>query len=340
MAGVCAIPGGVEFVGDRRDLYRANLWLRTASRVVVRIGEVKSRDFPELFRKTVRLPWGKFIRPDMRLAIRATSHRSRLNHTGRIAATVGEAVDRALGRQASPVAGPEQLILVRFEDDLCHLSVDSSGELLHRRGYRRETAHAPLRETLAAGILLLLGWDGSVPLVDPMCGSGTFVIEGALLAQNRPPGMARSFAFMAWPHYRPGLWGALLDDARRELRTLCVDIRGADQDLRAVSAARDNAGRAGVLDFVELGQRELSRQTPPPGPGLVLCNPPYGERLGKGCDLRPLFQSLGQIFRERFHGWQGAFLCPDDRLARVTGLPLTKAAVLSNGGIQIALYTT
>jgi putative N6-adenine-specific DNA methylase len=308
--------------------------------VVVRIGTVKSRDFPDLFRKTVRLPWGKYVRPDTRVVVRASSHGSRLNHTGRIAATIGEAVDRALGRGGSPEAGPEQLILARFENDVCLLSVDSSGALLHRRGYREETARAPLRETLAAGILMLLGWNGSSALVDPMCGSGTFVIEGALIAGNQPPGMRRSFAFMNWPRYRPGLWDALLSEAGKGVQAVSVSICGSDRDVPTVAAARRNADRAGVLASIDLQPLELSRRPAPEGRGILLCNPPYGERLGRDSDLRPLFRSLGTVFRERFGGWRLAIVCPDEGLAKATRLPLHKRAVLTNGGIQVFLFST
>jgi putative N6-adenine-specific DNA methylase len=340
VAGVRTVPGGVEFEGDRRDLYRANLWLRTASRVVVRIGAVKGRDFPDLFRKAVRLPWGKYLRPGTRVVVRASSHGSRLNHTGRIADTIGDAVDRSLGRGGAPVSGPEQLILARFENDVCLLSLDSSGALLHRRGYREETALAPLRETLAAGILMLLGWNGSSALVDPMCGSGTFVIEGALIAGNRPPGMRRSFAFMDWPHYRPGLWEVLLTEAGKGMQPVSVPICGSDRDERVVASARRNADRAGVPASIDFQHLELSRRPAPEGRGILLCNPPYGERLGRNIDLRPLFRSLGTVFRERFGGWGMAIVSPDEDLAKATGLPLRKRAVLNNGGIQIFLFTS
>jgi len=340
MAGVRPVAGGVEFAGDFRDLYRANLWLRTASRVIVRFGRFRSRDFPELYRKALQLPWGRFVKPGSRVRVRATSHRSRLQHTGRIAATVNEAIDRVLGRAASGADGPEQLILVRFEEDLCHVSVDSSGELLHRRGYREETAHAPLRETLAAGLLLQLGWDGTEPLLDPMCGSGTLVIEAALLAGNRPPGAARQFAFMRWPRYRPGVWQALLAEAARGERALTVSLRGADRDAGALAAARRNAGRAGVLGSIDFRPGEVAQTPPAGGRGLLLCNPPYGERLGRQEDLRPLFRALGEVCRRQLPGWRVAFLSPDEALARSTGLPLRPLALLSNGGIAVTLWAT
>lgn len=340
LAGVRPVAGGVEFAGELRDLYRANLWLRSASRVVVRLGGFRSRDFPELYRKALRLPWGRFIRPGTRVALRVASHRSRLLHTGRIAATVSEAIDRALGRPAPPADGPEQLILVRFEEDACLISVDSSGELLHRRGYREETAHAPLRETLAAGLLLLLGWDGTVPLLDPLCGSGTLPIEAALLAGNRPPGGRRQFAFMAWPRYRPGLWQALLAEAGRGERESAVPIRGADRDPAALAAARRNAERAGVADRVVLSVGELAQTPAAGGAGLLLCNPPYGLRLGREEDLRPLFRTLGELSRRSLPGWRVAFLAPAEHLARATGLPLRPLALLNNGGIAVTLWAT
>jgi putative N6-adenine-specific DNA methylase len=329
--------GGVAFAGGLRELYLANLWLRSASRVLVRVAEIKSRDFPDLFNHLRRLPWGRFIKAETRVRVRASSHRSRLQHTGRIAETVAEAVDRALGRAQAPHEGEEQLVLARFEDDVCLLSVDASGELLHRRGYREETAHAPLRETLAAGILLLLGWDGSETLVDPMCGSGSFPIEAALLARRRPPGAERSFAFMNWPRYRPGLWQALLSEALRRQRSAPVAILGRDRDGAAVAAARRNAARAGEGETVRIEDGKLAElELPGDGPGLLLCNPPYGERLGRDEDLVALYRTLGVVGCRP--GWRMAFICPDPALARATGLAVRPVAQLVNGGIPVTLY--
>ncbi len=272
--------------------------------------------------------------------MRATSRHSRLVHTGRIAATVIAAADHALGRAEAPAGGPSQLVLARFEDDLCQLSIDSSGELLHRRGYRRQATRAPLRETLAAGILLLLGWDGSQPLIDPLCGSGTLVIEGALLARGLAPGRGRQFAFMDWPGFRSGLWQVLLDQAERAAHPARAIIRGADRDAAAIAAAGGNAERAGIMNDLELCRQPLAELVAPPGHGLLVCNPPYGARLAAGEDLRPLFRQLGEVWRRSFAGWQLAFLVPDERLARATGLPLSRVAALTNGGIPVTLYQT
>jgi putative N6-adenine-specific DNA methylase len=336
-AGIRILPGGVEFTGGLREIYLANLWLRTASRILVRLEALRCRDFPTFFRKAVRLPWGRFVKPSTRLQVRASSRGSRLNHTGRIAATLQEAVEHALGRAAPPENGPEQLLLARFEDDCCYLSVDSSGELLHRRGYREDVGPAPLRETLAAGILLLLGWSGATPLVDPMCGSGTFPIEAALLASRCAPGAGRKFSFMNWPRYRPGLWQALLAEAVRGQTPSGPAILGGDCDGQVLAAAGRNAARAGMAERVAFRQQDLDSLVAVEGPGLVLCNPPYGARLGRAEDLRPLYGRLGQLYRDTFAGWQGALLCSDPTLAAATGLPLRQLAQLNNGGIRVAL---
>ncbi len=339
MAGVKAVVGGVEFCGALRELYLANLWLRTASRVVVRLGELRCRDFPTLYRKALQLPWGRYVKPGTRLQVRATCRRSRLQHTERIADTLNKAMARTLGVVGAEGEGPKQLLIVSLEDDLCRLSLDSSGELLHRRGYRQDIGAAPLRETLAAGILMLLGWQGERPLFDPMCGSGTFLIEGALLALQRPPGAERRFAFMDWPRYRPGLWRALLLEAGKQEQSCCPVLTGADRDAAVLEAARRNAERAGVLEFLSLQQVELSQQPPPAlPPGLVVCNPPYGARLGRG-ELDDTYRALGRLYAGVLSEWQRAFLCPEPRLAKDTGLPLARLTDLQNGGIRVGLFT-
>lgn len=334
--------GGVTFQGGLRELYLANLWLRSATRVLVRAGEFKATDFPDLFRKTVRLPWGSFIRPNTAVQVRAASRRSRLIHTGRIAETVSASIDRALGGNGSGHAGSGegQLVMVRFEDDHCVLSVDSSGELLHRRGYRCEAGAAPLRENLAAAMLLLLGWDGSIPLADPMCGSGTIPIEAALLAAKRPPGRHRNFAFMDWPGFRPGLWEVLLAEADRQAIIPSVAIFGSDGDAEVLRAARTNAERAGVADLIHFAASRIEALPLHAGSGLVMCNPPYGIRLEEGTDVSALYRLIGLGCRQAFPEWSAALLAVDEQLARDTRLPLRRVAAFSNGGIPVGVYAT
>ncbi len=331
-------PGGVAFSGALRELYLANLWLRTSSRVLVRVGQVRSRDFPDLFRRVLGLPWGRFLRSDTKVRVKATSHQSRLNHTGRIAETVSAAIDRALGRPVPPAKGGEQIVIARFDGDLCQLSVDSSGALLHRRGYRQQGEAAPLRETLAAAMLQLAGWDRTSPLVDPLCGSGTLVIEAALLAANRAPGQNREFSFMNWPRYRPGLWEALLTGARRAEEVPGAALCGFDRAEVAVAAAVANAERAGVEGWTAFSQQELADLEATAPAGWVVCNPPYGERLGRGEDLAGLYRDLGEVLQQRFRHWRAAVLCPDEELVRAMGVPMTRIATLSNGGIRVGVW--
>jgi putative N6-adenine-specific DNA methylase len=339
LAPARACPGGVEFAGLLADLYRANLHLRTASRIVVRFASFRCRDFPALYRQTSRLPWGRFLRPETPLSCRVTCRNSRLLHTGRVAETVQAAADHALGRQ--PLSATEgQLVLVRIVDDVVELSIDSSLELLHRRGYRTSVAAAPLRETLAAGMLRLLGWHGSEPLADPLCGTGTLLLEGALLAARRAPGLQREFAFKHWPGYRTGLWEQLCQVARRAERPCPVTIAGADLDGAALAAAGANLERAGIAAAVTLQQLELAAQPVHPGGGLVVCNPPYGKRLTTRQPLTVYYAGLGHELQRAYPGWRKALICPELRLAQATGLPLRELAVLDNGGLQVGLYAT
>jgi putative N6-adenine-specific DNA methylase len=337
LEGVMPRTGGVEFRGGLYELYQANLWLRTATRVLVRVGLFKCRDFPALYKKTMKLPWGRFIRPGSRVRVEASSHDSRLMHSDRISETVWTAIIHSLG---GPPTAPEeqpQSVLVRLTQDQCLLSVDSSGELLHRRGYREFSVAAPLRETLAAGILQLFNWNGERPLLDPMCGSGTFPIEAALLTGNRPPGKCRHFAFMHWPHYRHNLWNRLLEASQDSLQTPSQPIFASDKDARAVTATRHNAAKAGVGDDIQVRLADLAELKPDAAAGLLLCNPPYGRRLSEHKDSASLYREMGAIWRQNFSGWILGLVCPP-RLAKATGLPMKKMGDFSNGGIKIQAF--
>jgi putative N6-adenine-specific DNA methylase len=332
--------GGIAFTGRLRDLYIANLWLRAASRILVRFAEFRSRDFPDLYRHAKRLPWGRFIRPETSVSFRVTCHSSRLNHTTRIAEALESALNQALGRSTNPISKNPQLVMVRIVDDQVTLSIDSSGELLHRRGYRQSVTVAPLRETLAAGVLMLLGWNGTVPLMDPMCGSGSFLLEGALLARQQAPGLNRSFAFMAWPGYREGLWKLLCDEAQRGEVDVNVAISGADENPKAVASAKENCQRCGVVDQIVIDQLPVSEQPKQDGQGLLVCNPPYGKRLDLGENPEHYYAELGKQLQRAYPGWQLAMLCPNPALVKATGLPFKQIASLDNGGLTVGLFTT
>jgi putative N6-adenine-specific DNA methylase len=337
--------GGVAFEGELGDLYRANLHLRVASRVLVRVGEFYAANFSELRKKAARLAWERFVQPGQPVEIHATSHKSRLYHSGGVAERVVGAIGDRLGSLPGKASGKgqpaaelaPQRVVVRLVRDLCTLSVDSSGELLHRRGYRLATAKAPLRETLAAAMLLASGWDERSPLLDPFCGSGTIPIEAAMLAIGIPPGRNRQFAFMEWPGYDAPLWQRLLQEAPIPDLAAAPVIQASDRDAGAVEMARANAERAGVLDAIAFSQRAVSAVEPPPGPGWVVTNPPYGLRVSEGKDLRNLYAQTGNVLRAHAPGWHVAILSSDIRLLGHTGLKLDTSFSTVNGGVNVRL---
>lgn len=334
-------PGGVSFQGNLADVARANLWLRTASRILVRLGTFHVRALGELERKAGLLPWREWLVADQPLTVRATCRKSRLFHQGAVAERVIAAAggrppeDAALStdEEAEPAA---QLVVVRLFRDEATISLDSSGSLLHRRGYRLETAKAPLRETLAAALLLGSGWHPVEPLVDPFCGSGTIPIEAALLARRLPPGLHRSFAFQRWAAWNETEWRSLIDAARdQSLSRAPSAIIAADRDAGAIAAGRGNAARAGVEQDIEFRCEALSLLDPPTGTGHLITNPPYGVRVGDPRALRDLYARLGQVARERLAGWRLTLLLPTVPLERATGLAFTESLRTSNGGLTV-----
>ena len=329
-----AAPGGVAFRGSSVTLWLANLRLRTATRILLRVAEMEAPSLQALRHRASAVPWETLVRPGSAVRVKATCHRSRIYHSGAAEQRVREAITEAIG-PARGAGDAEALVLVRIDRDVCTLSLDTSGELLHRRGYRLATAKAPLRETLAAAVLLIAGYDGSTPLVDPMCGSGTFAIEAALLATGTPPGSRRRFAFMDWP----GFDAAAFERARAEATPAAspvAPILAFDRDAGAVTAAVGNAGRAGVAALLRVERRPISSLPPMSGPGLLVCNPPYGSRIGRGAGVRDLYAALGRVVRERLPGFRVALVTPDVRLASATGLPLRPAsAPLPHGGLKI-----
>lgn len=349
-------PGGVSWSGSAGQMYEANLRLRTASRVVVRAASFRARTFFELERHARNVPWERWVNRGGAVRLRVTSKKSKLYHEGAIAERLLDAITRAVGPVAGgalgkdeddadqPEAADSQLFIVRFVRDECVISADSSGALLHFRGYRQALAKAPLRETLAAAMLLGSRWNPGAPLLDPMCGSGTIVIEGALIARGIAPGLAnadrqpRAFAFTSWPDFDSAAWDSIVDRSRGEIRPAAgIPILGSDRDEGAIQAAAANAARAGVLNDVELSARPLSAIEPPEGPGWVVSNPPYGIRVGERDPLRNLYSALGRTLRERCPGWTLALLSADRMLEGHTGLPFDDAFRTSNGGIPVRL---
>jgi len=332
----------VAFRGGLQVLYDANLRLRTATRVLLRLGEFHAREFDQLRRRAGRLAFETCIAPGRAVRISVTCSRSRLRHTGAVAERVHLAIADRLGAEV-PVAGAEdsdhQLVLVRLVHDRCVVSLDASGALLHQRGWRKAGGKAPLRETLAAALLLASGWDAASPLADPFCGSGTIPIEAALLARKLAPGRGRRFACMDWPGFDAAVATRLLAEAETAALASGPAIRGTDRDAGAIDAARANAEAAGVGSDVAFAQRTISDFEPPPGTGWIVCNPPYGVRLRGGGDLRDLHARFGDVLRRRCPGWRVALLCADPRLLRASQLPLEPRASWRNGGLKVEVFT-
>jgi putative N6-adenine-specific DNA methylase len=331
--------GGVEFQTDPAGLCAVQLHLRVASRVLVRLGSFHAAAFGELERHALRLPWTEFVPPGRGVAFRVTSKKSRLYHQDAIAERLWAAAGVALGETPTAEADrPTQEFVVRLFRDRCTVSADASGELLHRRGYRLAIAKAPLRETLAAAMLAAVEWEGGTPLIDPMCGSGTIPIEAALLARRIPPGLGRRFACIEWPGFDQAAWDAAVARAREGvLPRAPAPILGSDRDAGAIEAATANAARAGVAEEIEWTRAAISAIRPPPGPGWIVTNPPYGVRLGEVRRLRDLFAQLGNVARRCCAGWDVAFLATHPELERQTGLELNPVFRTDNGGIGVRL---
>jgi putative N6-adenine-specific DNA methylase len=342
-------PGGVEFAATRGQLADALLWLRTANRVVVRIAKFHARSFAELERHAARVAWGDIIIAGGALHCRVTSKKSRLYHEDGIAERLERGVAGVVGAVRSvraPSAAEEmeadvtrlaevQRIIVRVMRDELTLSADAAGPLLHLRGYRQAVAKAPLRETLAAALLMASGWQPDTALLDPMCGSGTIPIEAAMLSRRMAPGRARRFAAEAWPGFEAEFAGARERARAVELSRAQAPIVGRDRDAGAIEASRANAERAGVAAEVEFGQATISAVEADTGVGWVITNPPYGARIGERTALRDLYAVLGRVVRERRPGWNFSMLSADRMLEGQLGMTMDEVLKTTNGGIPI-----
>jgi len=341
-------PAGVTFKGGLHEVYAANLRLRTVSRVIVRLGRFQARTFAELERHSSKLPWSKFIAPGRKFEVRVTSRKSRLYHSDAVAERIARAIGEGTGGVAAEDTASEehegeagQLVIVRLDRDECTVNMDSSGALLHMRGYRRATAKAPMRETIAAAMLLACEWRADEPLFDPFCGSGTIPIEGAMIARRIPPGLDRVFAFQQWPWVEAGLWSRMRREAEAEiLDSAAAPIVGSDRDEGAVRAATENATRARVEHDVEFVASAVSEAGLDAAPGWVITNPPYGVRVGTSRELRNLYARFGMVMRERFVGWKLAFLSFDHALEAQLHIELETLFRTTNGGIPVRCMTS
>ncbi len=342
--------GGISCTGSIQDVMRLNLWLRTASRVVVRVAAFHASTFHELERRAMKIEWKRYADGKSPVGFRVTCKKSKLYHSDAVAERFSKAltaqVKGAKAERSDEVdeeeasQGDSQQFIVRLFRDEVTVSIDSSGELLHRRGYRLATAKAPIRETLAAGMLLASEWSGLKTLLDPLCGSGTLPIEAAMLARNIAPGKNRQFAFMNWPGFERRGWQLILADAeKRILAKSPANILASDRDEGGVAATRENAKRAGVAGDLTVSRKSMSKAIADaghsPGGGLLVTNPPYGKRVGEGADPRDLYASLGKAARESLPGWDVVLISNEARLISQLKLPVDLLFSAGNGGIPV-----
>lgn len=333
------MPGGVTLQGDWPEVWRANLELRGATRVLVRLGSFMAFHLAQLDKRARKFPWGEYLNKDVPVRVDvATSRKSKIYHAG--AATDRFAIALTESAGMTVAADAPVTLKIRIDDNRVTISVDTSGEPLHKRGHKEAVGKAPMRETLAALFLRQCGFDGSRTIFDPMCGSGTFVIEAAEIASGMQAGRARAFAFEHLTSFDPAAVAAM----RRMDRPGAPVVRfhGSDRDAGAIKMSEANAERAGVADLVDFQNGQANDITPPEGPpGLVIVNPPYGARIGDKKALYPVYGRLGQVLKERFLGWQVGVITSEAALAKTMGLPfLPDGPSIAHGGLRVRLYRT
>ena len=333
-----ATKGGVTIKGGWPDVWRANLWVRGASRVLARIASFKVTHLSQLEAAAQDIPWADILDPRYPFHVTVSCSKSRIYHSGAAAERIERAISTVLKTSPSPDA--EITIMGRIDHDICTLSVDTSGELLHKRGFKAAINKAPMRENMAALFLQQCGYQGTETVYDPMCGSGTFVIEAAEIAARLNPGRFRHFAFEKLATFDPQMWETMRNVKRQAEAK--VPFYGSDRDEGAIKISIENAARAGVDHLTEFRKQTISDITPPTNrPGLVIINPPYGGRIGDRHKLMPLYQTLGNVLRDRFSGWRVGIVTTDKMLAQSTKLPfLPTSEPVSHGGLRVTLFHT
>lgn len=337
--------GGVYFEGRPEDAMRANLNLRTAVRVLRRVARFEAQDQDALYAGASEVDWGPFLPRGGSVLVAAHSRDSRLDHTLFVEQRTKDSIvdqlrEKRGDRPAVDKDDPDLLVHVHFFRDRCTLLVDTSGHSLHRRGWREFQGRAPLAETLAAAVLLSSGWDRRSPLIDPFCGSGTLLVEAALLATDHAPGLFRSrFAFEGFADFDAKRWLRLKEEARENItRSSRLLLIGSDRHAKAIAGARNNLAAAGLDDRIELTVADATDFAPRHGwNGWIVTNPPYGERVGVGEDLNALYRAFGKRLKERCQGYHLALLCGNPELVEALAMKFELRKTMMNGALECEL---
>lgn len=342
-----ATGGGVTIHGDWSDVWRANLTLRGPSKVLARIGEFRAFHLAQLDKRARKFPWGDILGQailDEELSLKVevnTNKKSKIYHAGAAVERIERAIHEEFGAKiAEGLEDADIVIKVRIDDNNLHFSIDTSGEGLHKRGHKQAMGKAPMRETMAALALRACGYTGDEPVLDPMCGSGTFLIEAAEISRNFMAGRARSFAFEKLASYDEVAVRRMREAWK--IKPSDQQFYGSDRNVNVIGFAKDNATRAGVEALCHFTPTQVSSLERPDGPaGLVIVNPPYGARIGKKKDLFALYGSFGDVMRTKFKGWRVGMITSDTQLAEATKLPwLPTEAPIAHGGLKVKLFQT
>jgi putative N6-adenine-specific DNA methylase len=341
---VAPTDGGASFSGDMPLAYRVNLESRVATRVLWRVGSTPYRSEDDIYKAALALPWPTWFEVARTMMVKVTAVKSPLKSLEFITLRIKDAVCdkfRNVGgtRPSIDTREPDVRIHAYLTADECQLYLDTSGAALYQRGHRKASVEAPIRENLAAGILKLTGWQPGAPLYDPMCGSGTFLIEAALMALDIAPGSGRHFAFEKLKNFDAAAWNDIQAQAAGHAKSASpLPIQGSDSDMRAVRAARQNLEVAGLSNVVQVRQADVLDAEAPAAEGVLLCNPPYGVRIGEEEMLAALYPQLAAVLKRNFAGWNAFFLTSDTRMPKLMRLAPSRKTPLFNGPLECRLY--
>ena len=333
----------VIFTGDKELLYKANLHLRTALRVLVPVHKFTAANEQELYNGVRQLNWSEYLDGDQTLAVESAVNSDFFNHSHYVSLKTKDAIvdqfrDKTGARPWVNIDNPDLTIHIHIFKDNCTISLDSSGETLHKRGYKTANTPAPLSEVLAAGMILLTGWRGEKPFVDPMCGSGTIALEAALIAANIAPGVFRGdFGFKHWKNFDAALWQKLYKEALNQERESKYKIIASDISLQAVRVAEENMQNAELEEKLIILKKSFEELEPPREPGIIVMNPPYGERLAEE-NIIQFYKEIGNTLKQKWNGFEAWILSSNRQALKQVGLRTSKKTTLYNGPLECGFY--
>jgi putative N6-adenine-specific DNA methylase len=341
---IVVTDGGVSFEGSLDTMYRVNLHSRIATRIMSRVAQGSYATEEDIYKATFKLHWPSWFKVNQTIRVKVTGVKCPLKSLDFVTLRIKDAVcdrfrEEGALRPSVSVRDPDVRIHAYLTQDQYQLYLDTSGAPLYQRGFRDVSVIAPLRENLAAGIIMLSGWIPGTPFLDPMCGSGTFLIEAAMMGVNQPPGMKRTFGFQKLTSFDEGLWKKIETEAMNKMKPIeFLDIYGSDMDLRAVRVARHNLKVAGLEEVAKVMQSDFIKLEPPASEGTLVTNPPYGQRIGEDEDLKEVYPVWAKHMKESFGGWNTYFLTADLEMPKDMRLKPSKKTPLYNGALECRLF--